>query len=111
MVEINHSLVVGAGLAMASQVPARHVAGVGQKRVHASLDLRRIENELRLTVFLRDGVIAVDRNLAEGLPVCSYAVAEDSVIDGVNQRRQAQHGRQPDQQQPLQKVFDPSSQR
>jgi hypothetical protein len=75
------------------------------------LDLRGIENELRLTVFLRDGVIAVDRNLAEGLPIRSYAVAEDSVIDGVNQRRQAQQGREPDEEQPLQKMFDPGSQR
>jgi len=49
--------------------------------------------------------------LPEGLAVLRHAVAEQDVINGVCKRRHAQRGGEPDDQQPLQEVFDSRSQR
>lgn len=71
----------------------------------------RIEDEFGLAVFLLDCVVAVYGELTERLAVCGDAVAQDNVVCGVADQRDTQDGREPDQDQSLQKVLDSISKR
>ena len=61
---------------MALQIPAGHESDVRKERVDAGLCCGRIEDELGLAVFLLNGVVAVDGELAEGLAIGRDAIAE-----------------------------------
>lgn len=64
-----HSLDVCSLLRMPAEIPAGIHAGVREKCMHAGLRSRRIEDKLRLPVFLQDGIIAVHHDRAVGISV------------------------------------------
>ena len=51
-----------------------------EQRVHASLCLRRIEDELRFSVFLRHRVIVTDHDRTERLPMGRHAYSKNDKI-------------------------------
>jgi hypothetical protein len=101
---------VGALLGVTLQIPARDVSCAGEQSVDAGLHFWRIEEEFRLAILLRHGVIAGNRDLAEGLAIRGDAVAEESVVNGVGEQGQAQRGRECNHDDSLQEMFDAGSQ-
>ena len=75
---------------MPVQIPARQHAGVGKERAHTSFRRRRIKNELRLAIFLRDRIVAGDHNRTVWIPIRGKAQAEGRKIYAESQ----QHSRQ-----------------
>lgn len=67
---------------MTLQIPARNVTGAWEKRVHASLRLRWVEQEYGLAAFLLYGIVAGDGDLSEPL-IRRYAITEDGVIQSI----------------------------
>ena len=84
---------------------------MGKQRVDTGSRLRRIKDELGLATFLLHGVVACNRDLAEGLAVRNLAVTEQNVIHAVGKPRHAQRRREPDDDQSLQEMLDSRSQR
>jgi len=76
----------------------------------AGLRLWRTEDELGFAAFLRDGVVAGDGDLSEGLSIRSHARAEDQGVDGIGDRCHGHHGGEPDDDQSLEKILDSGSQ-
>ncbi len=82
-----------------------------KQRVDAGLRLRRIENEFRLAAFLLHRVVARDCDLSERLAIRRDAITEHRIVHGVGERRHAECGRDPDDEQSLQEMLDSGSQR
>lgn len=101
---------VGALLCMPLQIPAGRVSGTGKQRVDTGLRLRRIEDELGLAAFLRDGVIGHDCDLSERLAIRRRSVTEHDVVHGIGDPCHAQRGREPDDHQSLHEMLDSGSQ-
>jgi hypothetical protein len=68
--------------------------------------LRRIEDELRFAALLRDGVIAIDHELGEGLVIGGEAVAEDQIVEGVGESRNGEDRQKADQDYSLEEMLD-----
>ncbi|MGA7219061.1 MAG: hypothetical protein WBX38_12130 [Candidatus Sulfotelmatobacter sp.] len=69
----------------------------------------RIEDQLRLATFLRDGVIAVNHELAERMLVCGKAIAEDEVVYCVSDGSNAEDGCESDHYYSFEDVFESGS--
>lgn len=96
-------------LGVALQVPAGLISCAGEQCVGAGLQLGGIEEEFRLAILLRYGVVGGDGELPEGLAVGSEAVAEDSVVDSVDEQGQSQQGREANQDHALRKMLESGS--
>lgn len=97
---------IDALLSMALQIPARRVSLARKQRVDAGLRLRRIEDEFSLAAFLRYRIVAADGDLSVGLPIRGDPVAEYRVVHSISQRRQAQCGREPNQDHSQQQTLE-----
>jgi hypothetical protein len=75
---------------MPAQIPARQSAGVREQGIHASLGLRRIENELSFSVLLQDGIVMIHRHRTIRVPVRRNSNPEDGEIQAKRQDRRAQ---------------------
>jgi hypothetical protein len=66
---------------MLAQVPAGLHPGMRENRFDAGFGLRRIEDELRLSVLLRDGIVMIHRDGAIRVSIGGRAKTEDSEIN------------------------------
>ena len=60
--------------------------------VHASLSLRRIEDQLSLTILLQYRVVVIHRHGTVGVPVRRRSDSEDGEVDSVCESGHTQHG-------------------
>jgi len=74
--------------------------------VDAGLCCGRIEDELGLAIFLLNGVVAVDGELAEGLAIGRDAIAEYNGVRGIADQCHTEQERESNQDQLLQKMLD-----
>src|SRR3981081_2518074 len=74
---------------MPAQIPARSKTRMRKQCVNTSLRPRRVEKILRLAILLPDGVVGLHRNRAERLPVRSYAITKNEIVDAVSKNRKA----------------------
>ena len=85
---------IGTLLRVPAQVPTRRVSRVREECVDARLGLGRIEDELGLAIFLRDGVIVVHGDRPVGAPVGQNTKTKNGEISAKNQDRRPQNGEQ-----------------
>ena len=71
---------------MLAQVPAGLHAGVREQRVHAGFSLWRIEDELRLSVLLKNGVVVVHCDRSVSVVVRRCANPEDRKVHAEGQK-------------------------
>ncbi len=74
------SLDIGPLIGMSSEVPAWQRSGVRKQCVYAGLILRRVEDELRFPVFLKDRVIMIHPNRAICVAVSGCANPKSSIV-------------------------------
>ena len=72
---------------MAAQIPARQPSAVRKQSVHASLSLRRVKDQLSLTVLLQDGVVVIHRYRAVGVAIRYRPDLEHGVVQTIRQSR------------------------
>ena len=72
---------------MPAQIPARQHAGVGKESANTSFRCWRIEDELRLAIFLRYRIVAGDHNRTVWIPIRSKAQAECRKIHAESEQR------------------------
>jgi hypothetical protein len=79
--------------------------------VNAGLDFGRIEDELGFAAFLGDGLVAVDRYLAESLAIGRHAIPKARIVNCVSQDRRSQHRGETYDRQSLDEMLDSVSAR
>jgi hypothetical protein len=78
---------------MAGEIPAWQRSSVGKESVHAGLWLRRIEDELSLSVLLEDCVVMVHRDRSEGISIGGNPDAKNREVES-----ECENGRSQDEQ-------------
>jgi len=61
--------------------------------VHAGLHLRRVEDELCLSVLLQHRVVMMDRNRPVRIPASRRADPKNRVVDAIRHDRHPNHGK------------------
>ncbi len=59
--------------------------------MHTGQRLRRIKDELRLPVFLEDGIVVVHGYRSVGVPLPGGADAEDGIVQAIGERGRCNH--------------------
>ena len=73
---------------------------MGKQRIHTSLGPRRIEDELCLSILLRDGVVVIDCDCPISIPVLRYPHPEDSIVDREGKQASPDDGQDRPKDQP-----------
>ncbi len=63
-----------------------------EQRVHARLRTWWIEDELRLAIFLRDGIVVLDCYASIRIPSCRDSYAENHIIRGEHEQCRTHDG-------------------
>jgi hypothetical protein len=61
--------------------------------MYASLRLRRVEDKLRLSVFLQDRIVMVHRHRSIRIPVGGCADPKNRIVQPICQSRRPNHGK------------------